>query len=279
MHKVFIFIIQLLLISICGEAAEETLEERKKRIMRKYGSIKTTIMQSDMEVVNAFNEDERVIASEIMQVDDLQFEREEPNRMIRPPVVRPNMQQNQSNWLLDSEEVDLEENMDINGEYWSMFGVSNEKPERKTSREYIYRSREQQSQTDIFGFRAPEEGFSDRRDFSRGSNIGVHEATRTQWGAPHEQHSFLERSVYTSPYTRERTSQFGENEKDPRIQSIDRTPSSESFNRPVFVKPLPESEEPFSRPQSDFTPRVQIQRNNPGNNNRDLERFIEQNRR
>ena len=112
MHKVFIFIIQLLLISICGEA-EETLEERKKRIMRKYGSIKTTIMQSDMEVVNAFNEDERVIASEIMQVDDLQFEREEPNRMIRQPVVRPNMQQNQSNWLLDSEEVDLEENMDI----------------------------------------------------------------------------------------------------------------------------------------------------------------------
>ena len=165
MHKVFIFIIQLLLISICGEAAEETLEERKKRIMRKYGSIKTTIMQSDMEVVNAFNEDERVIASEIMQVDDLQFEREEPNRMIRPPVVRPNMQQNQSNWLLDSEEVDLEENMDIKGEYWSMFGVSNEKPERKASREYIYRSREQQSQTDIFGFRAPEEGFSDRKRF------------------------------------------------------------------------------------------------------------------
>ena len=58
MHKVFIFIIQLLLISICGEAAEETLEERKKRIMRKYASIKTTIMQSDMEVVNAFNEDD-----------------------------------------------------------------------------------------------------------------------------------------------------------------------------------------------------------------------------
>ena len=42
----------------------------------------------------------RVIASEIMQVDDLQFEREEPNRIIRPPVVRPNTQQNQSNWLL-----------------------------------------------------------------------------------------------------------------------------------------------------------------------------------
>lgn len=269
MHKVFIFIIQLLLISICGEAAEETLEERKKRIMRKYGSIKTTIMQSDMEVVNVFNEDERVIASEIMQVDDLQFEREEPNRMIRPPVVRPNMQQNQSNWLLDSEEVDLEKNMDIKGEYWSMFGVSNEKPERKASREYIYRSRERQSQTDIFGFRTPEEGFSDGRDFSRAVERYLQQ----------EQHSFLERSVYTSPYTRERTSQYGENEKDPRIQSIDRTPSSESFNRPVFVKPLPESEEPFSRPQSDFTPRVQIQRNNPGNNNRDLERFIEQNRR
>ena len=208
MNKVFIFIIQLLLISICGEAAEETLEERKKRIMRKYASIKTTIMQSDMEVVSAFNEDERVIASEIMQVDDLQFEREEPNRMIRPPVARPNMQQNQSNWLLDSEEVDLEENMDIKGEYWSMFGVSNEKPERKASREYIYRSREQQSQTDIFGFRAPEEGFSDEEIFSRGSNIGVQEA---QWGF--RAALFLERSVYISPYTRERTASMGKMKK------------------------------------------------------------------
>ena len=97
-------------------------------------------------------------------------------------------------------------------------------------------------------------------------------------GAPHEQHSFLERSVLRPLYKRA-DKPVRENEKDPRIQSIDRTPSSESFNRPVFVKPLPESEEPFSRPQSDFTPRVQIQRNNPGNNNRDLERFIEQNRR
>ena len=279
MHKVFIFIIQLLLISICGAVVEETLEERKKRIMRKYASIKTTIMQSDMEVVSAFNEDERVIASEIMQVDDLQFEREEPNRMIRPPVVHPNMQQDQSNWLLDSEEVDLEENVDVQGEYWSMFGVSNEKPERKASREYIYQPREQQSRKDIFGFRAPEEGVSVGRFFSRGSYMGAEEATRTQWGAPHKRHSFLERSVYTSPDTRGRKSQYGQNEKDQRIQSIGQTPSVESFNRPVFVKPLPESEELFSRPQADFTPRVQIQRNNPGNNNRDLERFIEQNRR
>ena len=36
---------------------------------------------------------------------------------------------------------------------------------------------------------------------------------------------------------------------------------------------------PFPGLKSDFAPRVQIQRNNPGNNNRDLERFIEQNRR
>ena len=66
MNKVFIFIIYLLLISIYGEAAEETLEERKKRIMRKYAPHKATITQSNMEVVGAFSEDERVIASEIM---------------------------------------------------------------------------------------------------------------------------------------------------------------------------------------------------------------------
>ena len=279
MHKVYIFIIQLLLISICGEAAAEMLEERKKRIMRKYASIKTTIMQSDMEVVSEFNEDESVIASEIMQVDDLQFEREEPNRMMRPPMARPSTQQNQSNWLLNSDKIDLEENMDIQGEYWSMFGVSDEKSERKASREYIYQSRERQSKTDIFGYRATEEGLSDGRDFSRGSNIGVEETSRTQWSSPHERHSFLERSVYASPYIRKRTGQYGQNEKDPSIQSVDRTPSAELFNRSVFVKPLPESEEPFSRPQADFKPHVQIQRYNPGNNNRDLERFIEQNRR
>lgn len=250
MHKVFIFIIHLLLISICGVAAEETLEERKKRIMRKYASIKTTIMQSDMEVVSAFNEDERVIASEIMQVEDLQFEREELKQMIRRPMVRPKTLQNQSNRLLDSEEVVIEENMKGQGEYWSMFGVSDEKPKRKASREYIYQSREPKSQTDIFGFTINSRSSTNR--------------------------TYQLRSVYTSPYERGQKSQ---NEKDPRSQSIGQRPSAESFNRPVFVKPLPESEEPFSRPKVDFRPRVEIQRNNLGNKDRDLERFIEQNRR
>ena len=162
----------------------------------------------------------------------------------------PNTQQNQSNWLLNSDEIDLEENVDIQGEYWSMFGISDEKSDRKVSREYIYQSREQQTPSDIFGLRAP-----------------------------NERRSFLDRSVYISPYKKERTDQYGQSEKDPSIQSIDRMPSAELFNRPVFVKPLPESEETFSRPQVDFAPRVQIQRNNQGNNNRDLQRFIEQNRR
>ena len=279
MHKVLIFIIQLQLISICGEAGEETLEERKKRIMRKYAPLKTTITQSNMEVAGAFSEDELVIASEIMQVDDLQFEREEPNRMIRPPMVRPNTQQNQSNWLIESEEIDPEENMDLQGEYWSMIGISDDKPEREASREFIYQSRAKQSKKDIFGFKAPEEGLSDGRGFSGGSNIGVQDMSRAQWGAPLDQNSILERSLYTSSYIRERKSQNTRNEKDPRIQSINRTPSAELFKRPVIAKPLPQSSETFSRPQADFTPRVQIRRNNPGNSNLDLERFIEENKR
>ena len=277
MNKVFIIIIYLLLISIYGEAAEETLEERKKRIMRKYAPIKTTITQSNMEVVGAFSEDERVIASEIMQVEDLQFEREDPSRMIRPPVVRPNTQQSQPTWSIYSEDLELEDNLTVQGDYGSIIGVSDEKSERKASREYIYQSRIQQSQRDVFGFRAPEEGLSDGRGSSRGSEIGVQEMSRAQWGAPLDQHSILEQSVYTSSYMRERKGQYDRNEKDPRVQSIDRIPSSQLFNRPVFAKPYPESAETFTRPQVDFTPRVQIRRNNPGNSNRDLERFIQQN--
>lgn len=277
MNKVFIFIIYLLLISIYGEAAEETLEERKKRIMRKYAPLKTTITQSNMEVVGAFSEDESVIASEIMQVEDLQFEREDPNRMIRPPMVRPNTQQSQSNWSLSSGDLELEDNMTVQGDYGPMIGVPDERSERKASREYIYQSRIQQSQRDLFGFRAPEEGLSDGRGSSKGSDIGVQEMSRAQWGASLDQNSILEQSVYKSSYMRERKSQYDRNEKDPRVQSIDRMPSTQLFNRPVFAKPYPDSAGTFTRPQADFTPRVQIRRNNPGNSNRDLERFIQQN--
>ena len=277
MTKVFIFIIYILLISISGEATEETLEERKKRIMRKYAPLKTTITQSNMEVVDALSEDERVIASEIMQVEDLQFEREDPNRTIRPPMVRPNTQQSQSNWSLYSEDLKLEDNLTVQGDYGSIIGVSDEKSERKASHEYIYQSQIQKSQRDIFGFRAPEEGFSEGRGSSRVSDTGVQEMSRAQWGDSFDQHSLLEQSVYKSSYMRERMSQYDRNEKDPRVQSIDRIPSSQLFNRPVFAKPYPESAETFTRPQVDFTPRVQIRRNNTSNSNRDLERFIQQN--
>ena len=277
MYKVFIIIIYLLLISIYGEAAEETLEERKKRIMRKYAPMKTTIMQSNIEVVGAFSEDERVIASEIMQVEDLQFEREDPNRMIRPPVVRPNPQQSQSNWSLYSEDLNLEDNLTVQGDYGSMIGVSDEKSERKASREYIYQSRIQKSQRDIFGFRATEEGLSEGRGSSRGSDTGLQEMSRPQWGDSFDQHSILEQSVYKSSYMSERMNQYDRNENDPRVQSIDRTPSSQLFKRPISAKTYPEPAETFTRPQVDFTPRVQIRRNNPGNSNRDLERFIQQN--
>ena len=51
--------------------AEESMEERKKRIMRKYAPLKTIIEQADIEVFDEPAEDERVLESEIMQVEDL----------------------------------------------------------------------------------------------------------------------------------------------------------------------------------------------------------------
>ena len=84
-----------------------------------------------------------------------------------------------------------------------MFGVSDEKPDRKASREYIYQSREQQTPSDIFGLRAPNE----RR------SLGF-----LRWS---------DRFIYP-PIKKSEQSQYGQSEKDPRIQSIDRMPSAES---------------------------------------------------
>lgn len=273
MHKVVIFIINLLVVSLCSGAVEETLEERKKRIMRKYVRVKATITQSDIEVIGSSGEDERVIASEIMQVEDLEFERQEPGQIIRPPVVQQNRQMNQSNWLLDSEEIDLEEKMSQQGEYWSMFGVPKENPERAASREHLYQSPERDSQKDIFGFSAREQGPADGRSISQAFSTRLQPESRAQLRAVTEQ-AFSDRSIYVSPYSQERRSIY-----DQRVQSADRTLSVEALRSPVFVKPLPEPAEPFIRPQTDFTPRVQIQRANTGSDNRDLDQFIKQNKR
>jgi hypothetical protein len=90
-------------------AAEETLEERRERIKRKYLRERTVIYESDLFVEEVSQQDnERIEDSEIMLIEDTTFAKEEdrvPNRMRRPYVVPAQMR---AAWMELEEETDAD---------------------------------------------------------------------------------------------------------------------------------------------------------------------------
>ena len=90
-------------------AAEETLEERRERIKRKYLRERTVIYKSDLVVEEVSQQDnERIEDSEIMLIEDTTFAKEEdrvPNRVRRPYVVPAQMR---AAWMALEEETDAD---------------------------------------------------------------------------------------------------------------------------------------------------------------------------
>ena len=87
-------------------AAEETLEERRERIKRKYLRERTVIYESDLVVEEVSQQDnERIEDSEIMLIEDTTYAREEelPTRVRRPYVVPAEMR---AAWMALEEEID-----------------------------------------------------------------------------------------------------------------------------------------------------------------------------
>ena len=86
-------------------AAEETLEERRERIKRKYLRERTVIYESDLVVEeNSQQDNERIEDSEIMLIEDTTYAREEvltPQRVRRPYVVPAQMR---AAWMALEEE-------------------------------------------------------------------------------------------------------------------------------------------------------------------------------
>ena len=91
-------------------AAEETLEERRERIKRKYLRERTVIYESDLVVEeNSEQDNERIEDSEIMLIEDTTYAREEeviPQRVRRPYVVPAQLR---AAWMaLEEEETDAD---------------------------------------------------------------------------------------------------------------------------------------------------------------------------
>ena len=93
MKKVFISFMALLFLLVSHAGAEETLEERKQRIMRKYLRERIDIVSSGLTVDTGEIDDESVKDSEMMQVEDLEFERHEGGVVMPPPRQAPRLLQ------------------------------------------------------------------------------------------------------------------------------------------------------------------------------------------
>jgi len=105
--------VQILLIFAClvpvfAGAREETMEERKRRITRKYLRERVDVTYSEMVVPDADAEDEDVLASEKFKQPQVDLQRQEPGAPILPPVQRPVSPAENRNWLL-SEDSEMDD--------------------------------------------------------------------------------------------------------------------------------------------------------------------------
>ncbi|MCF7817497.1 MAG: hypothetical protein K9M54_06425 [Kiritimatiellales bacterium] len=97
-----ILLIATLLLPMLGTAREETKEERKQRITRKYLREHTTIQQSDAMVPEESPEDLQITDSERFKQPEIDIQRQEPGTMMPPPPQprRPLPSAEDRNWLL-----------------------------------------------------------------------------------------------------------------------------------------------------------------------------------
>ena len=97
-----ILLLAAFLLPMVGHAREETLEERKRRITRKYLRERATLSQSDMLVpVDELPEDGQIADSEKFIQPEVDFERQEGGVVPpQPQPLRPQPRRETRNWLL-----------------------------------------------------------------------------------------------------------------------------------------------------------------------------------
>ena len=113
--------------------AEESLEERKKRIMRKYLREQVIVFNSDLVVENSSNK-EAIKDSEKMKIDEQDFLKHEDSvkrRIVSPRITRRMYEQ----WNLDDKSIDInnEKKSSLLSEYDDYEYEVNEKDESDAS--------------------------------------------------------------------------------------------------------------------------------------------------
>ena len=100
-RSILILLTAAVIAPLFSHAAEETMEERKRRITRKYMRARTTITQSEWVVPELSVEDKEVLDSEKFKGPEVGLQRQEPGMMPPPPAPRrPLPSAEDRNWLL-----------------------------------------------------------------------------------------------------------------------------------------------------------------------------------
>jgi hypothetical protein len=149
MNKCVQILLLCAVLPLASHAREETLEERKQRIMRKYMREQATVSESELYVpAEQPEEDEAVTASEEYSGIKEAFDRQESSSMPtmpRRPMPMPR-QPERSNWVFDDVEMDEESDP-----YADPFAL--DKPEKKldVKKDWSQWNRSEQESSSIYG--------------------------------------------------------------------------------------------------------------------------------
>lgn len=103
--------VQIVLMVVClvpllSPAGDETMAERKQRIMRKYLRERSNISLSELEVPFVDPDADELADSEQFKETQVELQRHEGGSPLPPPPPRPLRQTVNSNWLLDVDPLD-----------------------------------------------------------------------------------------------------------------------------------------------------------------------------
>jgi len=129
------------------------MEERKRRIMRKYLRERMDITYSETVVPEASAEDEEVLSSEKFQEPQVDIQRHELGRALPPPVLRPVPPAQSRNWLLaedpgppdpyDGPSAAGDSKEELKKTDWTVWGTEREASPYTTTRESRFSWRDQ----------------------------------------------------------------------------------------------------------------------------------------
>jgi hypothetical protein len=166
-----ILLLFAVLVPLTGTAREETLEERKRRITRKYMHENAALTESELVVPeNQRREENQILDSERFKEAEVDFARQEGGAtMPMPRRPRPMPRTQNSNWLLAEDPMaevdpygsttDLEK-PERPEDYWKSWGSDREEEPAATD----WRSSNRYGQQDPSRSDSRQQGFTDPRD-------------------------------------------------------------------------------------------------------------------